>query len=186
MNTTEPRYFIQGETVQWRKEFDCYDAAGGFSIIYYLRGPSGGIDIGGADDGDGYIFTITSSQTGALAVGNYSYQAFAIKNAEKFFVAEGNLQIKAGLSTIPQNQSFDSRTQAEKDLEAVRAMLSGKASKDVQRYTINNRQLDKIPIPDLLALETRFVERVRSERRAAGLKKGRPFLKTILVRMKDD
>lgn len=186
MNPTEPRTFIQGETVRWRKEFDCYASSGGYSIIYYLRGQSGGIDIGGADDDGGFIFTITSSQSANLATGNYSYQAFAIKNADKFLVSEGTLQIKAGLSTIAQNAAFDNRTQAEKDLAAVREMISGKASKDVQRYTINNRQLDKIPIPDLIALETRLVERVRQEKRAARLKKGGKFFKTILVRMKDD
>lgn len=186
MNTTEPKSFIQGETVQWRKEFCDYNSAGGFSVIYHLRGPGGGIDVGGASDGDGFIFTITSSQSGGLQTGSFSYQAFAIKNADKFLVSEGTLQVKAGLSTIDASQSFDNRTQSEKDLAAVRAMLSGKASKDVQRYTINNRQLDKIPIPDLLALETRLVDRVRNERCAANLKKGKPFLKTILVRMNND
>lgn len=185
-NTTEPTSFIQGETVQWRKEFCDYLPSGGYSVIYYLRGPEGGIDIGGAADGDAFVFTISAAQSATLAVGEYGYQAFAILNADKFLVSQGELRVKAGLATISTGEAFDNRTQAEKDLEAVRALLSGKASSDVQSYTIGNRELAKIPMADLLALEKNLSARVRRERQAERLKKGGSFFKPILVRMHDD
>jgi hypothetical protein len=186
MNTTEPNQFIQGEKVEWKKEFCDFNPSDDYSVKYHLRGQSGGVDITGAADGAGFVFTITSAQSANLAAGDYFFQAFAELSGEKFSVSEGKMIVKPGLAAVDVNSAFDNRTQAEKDLAAVRAALSGKASNDIASYTINNRQLSRYTIPDLLALETRLVERVRREKENARLKKGGPLFKQVLVRMKDD
>lgn len=54
-------------------------------------------------------------------------------------------------------------TQNRRTLNAINAVLEGKASKDVQSYQINGRQLYKIPIPELLQLQAVYTQRCLAE-----------------------
>lgn len=75
------------------------------------------------------------------------------------------------------------KTQAEKDLEAVRAALVPSTSAGVQEYEIggvgSNRRVRYFGKAELLELEASLAQRVNAERRRAAIKKGGRALKTV-------
>lgn len=73
-------------------------------------------------------------------------------------------------------------TTAKQILDAIDAMLLGKATLDQQEYQIGDRQLRRIPIPDLLTLRETYARLYSQEQQAARLTKGGPFFKTVLTR----
>jgi hypothetical protein len=74
------------------------------------------------------------------------------------------------------------KTQAEKDLEAVRAALVPTSSASVAEYEIggvgSNRRIRYFGKTELLELEATLAQRVNGERRRAKMKKGAPFFKS--------
>jgi hypothetical protein len=75
------------------------------------------------------------------------------------------------------------KTQAEKDLEAVRAALVPATSTGVQEYEIGgvgtNRRIRYYGKTELLELETALAQRVNAERRRAKQRKGAPAFKRV-------
>lgn len=64
----------------------------------------------------------------------------------------------------------DMRSEARKALDNINAMLSGQAKEAVRRYRINNRELERYTVDELLKLKSHFAAEVlKEERRAKGL-----------------
>jgi hypothetical protein len=59
---------------------------------------------------------------------------------------------------------FDPRSENERALDAINAVLTNKASQDQMRYRINNRELWRAPVTDLLKLKSLYTTLVRRER----------------------
>jgi hypothetical protein len=60
------------------------------------------------------------------------------------------------------------------------AVIEGRATRDQERYRINNRELQRTPISDLIRLRDRYREEARRERAAA---KGQSLLgRRVLTR----
>lgn len=92
-------------------------------------------------------------------------------------VEEGQVRILEDLvSAAP---GFDGRSHAEKVLEAIEAVIEGRASLDQSQYTINNRSLTRTPVADLLKLRNTYRAEVRAQRMA---KRGRGPSRRHLVR----
>ena len=54
-------------------------------------------------------------------------------------------------------------TQNRRTLKAIQDLLAGKVVKDVQSYTINGRQLNKMSTEDLLRLEAEYTQKCLDE-----------------------
>lgn len=66
----------------------------------------------------------------------------------------------------------DLRTTAQKAVENIEAMLSGSATLEARRYRINNRELERYSVSELLELLSFWKRRLMAEqRKAAGLSK---------------
>lgn len=184
MRKTEPKSFLQGETLEWTREFADFPASEGWTLNYYFRGQGKGFDAAGVADGDSFVITVPSATTAAMSVTDYSWQAIAEKDNKKFLADSGFAEVKKGFAATAADDSLDVRSENEKTLAAIRAMIGGKASLDQMEYTIGNRQLKRIPIPDLIMLEKRYELKVKNEREAARLKKGGRIFKQVLVRLR--
>lgn len=170
MNFTE---IIQGATYNWEVKLADYLPSDGWSLKYYLRGVGTGLDITATDEDDVFQVEINATQSAALTMGSYAWQSFAEKSADKIFIAGGNLKIKEGFSTINAATTFDNRSAIKIALDAIDALLANKATLDQQRYVIGNRQLDRIPIPDLLNLRKEYQKLYNQELRAEAAKNGK-------------
>ncbi len=181
MKNTEPKSFIQGESLVWSRSFDDYKIADGWTLTYYFRGAGKGFDaVVGVDD----VSVVASNLTAQCAVGNYSWQLFAEKGSEKILLDSGTVEVRAGLFNTSADQMHDGRSENKKILDAIRAMIAKKATLDQQEYAIGNRQLKRIPVTELIMLEQKYTQKVVKELQAERLRKGGKFFKQILIRMK--
>lgn len=186
MQTNIPSSIVSGLKTEWTKTLVAYSPAL-WTLSYHLRG-SNALDITATDNGDGKFLVSFVAETGEtptpLAVGTYYFQAYVTSITDptnKLMVDSGRVNVIADLSA-ESVETFDGRSQAEITLEAIDAMLLGKATRDQMGYTIGQRTLTRIPIPDLLALRKEYAGIVEAERMAARIKKGLPIFENIHVK----
>lgn len=109
------------------------------------------------------VFTISSVETAAFPAGKYAY-AIRANSPEGAvgYIQKGNVVVAPNFADMA--EGTDLRTENEIALAAIKAVLARRASMDQQRYKINNRELDRTPIADLIKLRALYVREVRRER----------------------
>ncbi|UXU73696.1 hypothetical protein [Paracoccus sp. SMMA_5] len=80
-------------------------------------------------------------------------------------IETGNMRLRPDISLIP--AGHDGRSHAARVLDAIEAVLENRATMDQQKYAINNRELWRTPIPELLLLRDRYRAELRREQQAA-------------------
>ena len=131
-----------------------------------LRGPSV-IDLTATIDGDDYEFLVDAATTASWAPGRYTYSVRATKSGEVSEVEGAAIDILPDLSA--QTAGFDGSTHAERTLAAIEAVIEQRASTDQLSYRINNRELHRTPVAELLTLRDVYRAEVQRERlRASG------------------
>jgi hypothetical protein len=151
-----------------------------WALKYYLRGKSK-LDVTASQSGNAWQVTITADQTTGLDPGVYYWQARAEKGSEAVTLGSGRTRILPSLSAAAEN--FDGRSQATKDLEAVRGAIRAIIAKGaVQEYSIAGRQLRTYMLTDLLVLEARYAAMVGREDKAQKIANGEGDPHTLYVR----
>jgi hypothetical protein len=175
-----PQLIYAGDTVKWNEPATPdYSSAAGWAATFSLRHATGNDALnitGSADGAGGWNFTITATQTAALHVNGHWWQMVVTKNDERYTIGTGKIETQANIPAS--GNTFDGRTQFEQDLDAIRAEMRARVSGgSVQEYSIGNRSLKKMPMADLIALETKLKSDVaretRRKRMAQGLDSGR-------------
>lgn len=118
-----------------------------------LRGPSQ-IDLVADAAGTSHVFAETATATGGWAAGLYAVSIRAVSGDDVHELEAGQVSIAADLVAV--SETHDARGHAERTLEAIEAVIEGRASKDQQSYTINGRTLVRTAIADLLALRKTY------------------------------
>lgn len=139
---------------------DDLHAAPDWSLSLHLRGPAA-IDLMADSDGGEHSFTVPASETAAWAPGRYWWAIRATNGADVEEIERGDVAIAPDMLAAP---SFDGRSDAEKAFEAINAVLGKRATIDQERYRINNRELYRMSVSDLLKLRTFYAAQVRKER----------------------
>lgn len=179
--TIEPGRIVAGTTVKWRREDLADFPASSWTLTYEINGPAGGqISKPAVADGDAFAMTLTKDETAALPAGRYLWQAFVSDATERYSISRGEFEVETDLAA--EAAGFDHRSETEKALEAVEAVLGKRASIDQQAYQIAGRRLDRTPIPDLLLLRDRLRTDVRAQRRARKIKNSLGGGGTVQVR----
>lgn len=129
-----------------------------------LRGPEQ-IDLDSADDDAAHSLGAAASVTSDWAPGKYWWQLRAIRGAEVVIVEDGQLTITPDLALV--EGAHDGRTHAERVLDAINAVIEGRASIDQESYTIKDRSLNRTPLADLIMLKSKYEAEVARERRVA-------------------
>lgn len=105
-----------------------------------------------------------STSTSAWTAGVYAWQAWATFADNTVAVVDsGELDVSDPLGV------GDVRTSARKMVEMLEAMQAGNASEGVRRYKINNRELERYSVAELLQLLSYWKERAARERRGGRL-----------------
>jgi hypothetical protein len=180
-----PAIIYAGDTVKWNEPATAdYSSAAGWTATFALRHATGNdaLNITGVADGvGGWNFTITAAQSAGLHVNGHYWQIAVTKDGERYTLGTGTLETKANIPAS--GNTYDGRSQAQIDLEAVRAEMRARITGgSVQEYTIGNRSLKKIPMADLIALETKLKADVARDARADRLAKGMNSGRAVYVR----
>lgn len=174
-----PTTIPAGLTFSRRYTLTAYPADDGWVLSVLMRGPST-INLTGTADGVQHVVSADAVTTEAWAPGVYAYSVRVAKGADKFEVDAGTVQVMADLAGVI--NGADMRSHAAKVLAAIEAVLEKRATLDQERYTINNRELWRTPIADLLKLRDVYRLEVRREQAAQCGKS--LFGATVRVRLK--
>jgi len=148
--------------------------------LYYAISGAALLTLTGVAQGSGWRTTITKAQTTTLAAGNFYWQAYAEYSGKRVTLGSGRILVRAAAGA-----AVSGKSQIRQDLDAVqaaiRAMLSGGA---VAEYSIGNRSLRKIPMTELITLESKLKREVLAEEKAEKLANGLGNPSNIFVRFK--
>lgn len=148
-----------------------------WTLSVIMRGPQA-IDIHAEPFGQQYRLNVTADMTATWAPGTYWTSIRVSNGHDTRQIDELTVNVRPDLAAI--TDVYDGRNHAQRVLAAIEAVIEGRATKDQQGYTINNRSLSRTPIQDLLLLRDRYRNEVRRQKMA---EKGQSLLgRPVLVR----
>ncbi len=160
--TIEPAQLRAGMTWEWARTFGDYPASA-WALAYWFKQLSAGgahFKIDAVADGDTFVVTKPASETASLTADEYSWVAVVTAGGESHEVGRGTLRL---LPRYDSAAALDDRSHARKVLEAIEAVIEGRASKDQEEYTIGSRSLKRTPIAELLELRKQYRRELADE-----------------------
>lgn len=184
--TVEPSEIVSGDTVKWTKSLTDYLPAT-WTLVYSLVPQF--VDAAGdainpttvtaTDNGDStHAVTISAATSDGLAAGDYLLVGRVNNGTEYYVVERRNLLVKPD----PTDTSFDARSHVKKVLDAIDAVIEGKASKDQEATSVEGRSLSRYPWGDLLKLRDKYAALYQREQDQVDIDGGRGAAKTPRVR----
>lgn len=191
MRQTEPTRIAVGERIEWTRTFDGY-SADLYDLQYRFRGEHGpGINVNGTADGAAFIAEITAAQSATLCTGQYHWQAWITEAADAtntFKAAEGVIAVDPGFSVTPED-TIDVRSTAKKILDALDAMMLGRASSDQLEYEIETpagrRRIKRMTRRELLEMRSYYAGIVSRENASARVRNGGRFGTQVVVNVRE-
>lgn len=159
-----PATLQAGDTLRWYRDLPDYPASAGWELTYVFLGPATHT-IAATADGDRHVVQVDAVTSKTWEAGGYTWQASVSKDSDRYTVGHGHVDVRADLATAA--AGYDPRSHARRVLEAIEAVLEGRADSAVNETTINGRSIQFIPFDELLKLRDRYRAMVRSEDDAA-------------------
>lgn len=132
-----------------------------WAVKAYLRGPSR-IDISAEKDGNLHVINVSADVTKNYKSGYYGFSLRAVNNyGEVEEIEAGSVEVITDLATV--TGQVDTRSHAKKTLEALEAVIEGRATLDQERYRLNNRELFRTPLDNLIKLRNQYRAEVSRE-----------------------
>ena len=143
-----PEKFICGETIKVEKlSVSDYSAVDwDLTVIVRGSGESAYLEYEAGKDGDYFTINIDTSD---LPAGFYGYQAKVSNESENYYIETGSFNV---LTAYDVNNPHDTRTHAHKMLDAIEALLEGRATNEQKRIKINNREIEHHTLKELTDL----------------------------------
>lgn len=154
-----PATITAGETLK-----ACASVSGASAIVAHIVGPSKQSVTYAEADG-----TWTGeADTADWSPGVYRFEVWVtLDDGTRRIDERGTLTVAASLETEEGGEDFDARTRAQRMVEKLEAMLEGNASKGVRRYKINNRELERYSVGELMELLAYWKRQAAIEARKA-------------------
>lgn len=186
-----PELVRNGDTVIWLDEptvdvFGQVVDATNHTLVYYLRanGSAAAETLTATAQGSKWRLTWVANET-ITTLTTFYWQAVATKisDSSKTTLGSGSLVLEPSLAYTGTATTYISRSQAEKDLEAVqsaiRTLLAGGSTKE---YRIGNRSIKRYDIAELLQLEGKLKADVAREKKAEMIANGLGNPRNMFVR----
>lgn len=169
--TTEPTDIVAGTTLAFTKSLADYPASSGWALSYVLVNAAGRQTFNASAAGSDFAVTVAASTTQDWAAGTYSLQGFVTKSGETFTVV--NTTMKVLPNVVTGSGGVDTRSHAKKVLDALEALLEGKASQDQKSLTIAGRSISRMDVKDLLDWRDKYRAEVAKEAQANDVAAGK-------------
>ena len=179
----EPAELRAGTNWKWRREDLTADyPASSWVLTYFLKRLAANgnyLSVVASADGDVFEVNVVAANTQAYVAGDYSWSALVASGSDTYEVGRGTIRILPRYDTA---NAYDDRSHARKALDAIEAVLEGRASLDQESYSIQGRSLVRTPIAQLLKFRDVYRQEVRREQIAAQLASGINAGKRVLIR----
>lgn len=168
-----PRVVVAGDLWAWTvadvsREYPVAD----YNLKIAMSPVVGGspVVVDAVSEGEKHKFS--KSDTSAIAAGEYQWSLFAVEtggDGSRHSIGSGDITVKPD----PITSTIDPRTDKQKALAAIEAVLAKRASKDQENYAIEGRSLSRTPISDLIRLRNFYRNEVADEAAvASGVRRG--------------
>lgn len=164
-----PSKIVAGDSLSWKKSLSDYPAST-WTLVYHLLNQQKKITITAAADGDDHLVEIPIGTSDDYTVGAYKYIATVSDGTERYKIDEGRVEVTPDYANL---ESADLRTHAEKVLEALEAVIEGKASADQLTYSIAGRSISRYSPDEILQWRDSYQAEVNKERRDLNKEQGR-------------
>ena len=164
----EPYEVYAGDTFRWDKDLDDYTPADGWALTYSFRSNTGtGFNItAAANSGNsGWEITVAASTTASYTTGEYNWQAYVTKGAERYVADNGVTIIHQNLNALATRATNDLRTHAKLMISKIQSVLEGRMDADIENYSIGGRSINKIPVSELVSILHTYEEKLDKEER---------------------
>lgn len=162
-SNTEPVSIIPGDTVRWTRTLPDFPASVGWALSYELVNAQHRYEIAAAAEGDAHRVSVSARATAAYNSGSYDWRARVTSADEVHTGATGRLCVAPSFGAI-----VDGRSHARRTLEAIEAVLEGRATSVTAEYENNGRRLKYVPLNELHAMRTKYWREVAAEERKSG------------------
>jgi len=176
--TQEPVLVRCGDSWQWTRALSDYPAST-WTLTYTLYNASDAITIVASADGDTHSVDVAPATTTAYTSGRYEWLAKVSDGTDTHTIAAGVLIVAPEITA-----ATDTRSHARKMLDALNALLEGRASDGdvaVVSSSINDRSITR-DIPSLIKLRDKYAQMVASEDAARNIARGDGTMRNIRVR----
>ncbi|MGH7605422.1 MAG: hypothetical protein ACRENK_15680 [Gemmatimonadaceae bacterium] len=172
----EPDTIRAGDTWQWRRE----DLANNYpaptwTLSYVFKNATKGFGFDAGADGAFFSVDLPASETEGMPAGSYRWAAQVRNGDERHTVGIGTTEVLADVFTDP-DAAADLRSHNRIVLDAIRAVIEKRATRDQERYSISGRELWRTPIADLRALRAEYEALVAADEdgeKPVGSRRGR-------------
>jgi hypothetical protein len=182
--TAVPTSVYAGDTVLFSVGLDDYKASDNWDITFDFRAKDGtAITFTSVDDtvdASRHYVSLAPATTATWIPGDYIGVGRAIKSSQKVTVWKGALTVEPELNS--QTDNFDTRSHARKCLDAIEAVLEGKATRDVLNTTIAGQSIGRLTPDQLISFRAYYRAEVQAEEIAAAIANGEATGKDVLIR----
>ena len=175
--TTIPKQIVAGDSIGWTKSLSNYPASAGWALSYTLVSPTARQVINGSASGDDFLLAANATTTAAWAPGTYTWTAAVSKGTDRYTIESGQVEILADPATAA--SGLDTRSHVKKTLDALEAVIEGKAANDQLAVSVAGRSITRMSPEELLSWRDKYNALYIREQVRAG---NRPSRSRVLVR----
>lgn len=129
--------------------------AGTWNLVVYFSSLAGVFTATGAQNGTAHRFTVAATTTADYEPGGYNYQVRAEHSSDgrKFTVGEGYVDLLPPLS-----KQSDHRSRVKKIIDALDAVIEGRATNDHLAVSVAGRSISKMSVRELQDFRAWYVQ----------------------------
>ncbi len=177
--TSVPASVYAGDTLNWLISFSDFPASDGWVLSYGFRSNNGSaINFSSSSSGDDFALDVTAADTATWVPGSYKGVARVVNGSVSHTIWKGSIEVLPN----PLDTDYDPRSHARKCLDAINAVLEGKASKDVLSTTIAGQSIQRLTWTELLQAKSFYQGLVDGETNAENLENGQGSSSNVLIR----
>lgn len=160
-----PETLVAGDTLKFQIEpTGDYTPENGWAMAYFIRG--NGTQMAqkytSSPDSGNFIFEVAARDTVEWTVGKYRFEAYVFKDMERHRVDYGDFEIKPDFQTG--NAALDTRTDNQKALDAINAVINGTASVSARQFQIGGKSIERFSLKELQEAQTLLERKVAKEK----------------------
>lgn len=179
--TALPSAIVAGDSLLFVLSLADYPADQSWVVTYTFRKKLGSdVTFASTPSGSSHLFDIDSGTTSGWTPGSYKGFARAVGTTATETFWEGWLTILPDLTQ--QSDNYDTRSHAQKCLDAINSVLEGKASRDVLASTIAGQSISRMSFDELLRAKSYYESVVAQEMAQIDADNGKATGKNILIR----
>jgi hypothetical protein len=183
MTETFDRTVRAGDSWAWLEDRGATYPAGTWTLKLTARNAAGGFEIACGASGWEHLVDVPWAETAQYPAGDYEVTRWVESGATRITIDVQRWRVlpnpRAAATTAPQ----DGRSHVKRTLDALEAMLEGKATRDQQAYQIGGTSVQRMTVDQLLKWRDKYRHEYAAECAADKLSKGLGGAPRLMVRM---